>query len=62
MKKEMCLECSTYGGGEECMQDFGGKTQGERDHLEKPGVDGRRILKWIFRMWDRRAWTGLIWL
>jgi hypothetical protein len=22
-----------------------------RDHLEDPDVDGRIILKWIFRMW-----------
>jgi hypothetical protein len=30
--------------------------------LEDPGVDGRIILKWIFRKWDGKAWTGLIWL
>ena len=34
----------------------------ERDHLGDPGVDGRIILRWIFRKWDVGAWTGLIWL
>jgi len=34
----------------------------ERDHLEDPGVEWRIILKWIFRKWDMRAWTGFIWL
>jgi len=24
----------------------------ERDHLGDPGVDGRIILRWIFRKWD----------
>jgi hypothetical protein len=24
----------------------------ERDHLENPGIDGRIILRWIFRKWD----------
>jgi hypothetical protein len=31
--------------------------------LEDPGVDGRIILKWIFKTWDGEgARTGLIWL
>jgi hypothetical protein len=31
------------------------------DHLEDPGLDGRIILRWIFRKSDVGVWTGLIW-
>jgi len=34
----------------------------ERDHLADLDVDGRIILKWIFKEWGGEAWTGLIWL
>jgi len=28
------------------------------DHLEDPGIDGRIMLRWIFRRWDR----GIDWI
>jgi hypothetical protein len=34
----------------------------EIDHLEEPGLDGRIILRWIFKKWNVRAWIGLMWL
>jgi hypothetical protein len=53
--------CSTYGRQELdtglCWEDLT-----ERDHLENPCLDGRIILKLIFRKWDVEAWTGLVWL
>jgi len=34
----------------------------KRDHLEDPDVDGRIILRWIFREWNVGVWTGSSWL
>jgi len=30
----------------------------KRDHLGDPDVDGRIILRWTFRKWNVRVWTG----
>jgi hypothetical protein len=34
----------------------------EEQHLQDSGIDGRIMLKCIFKNWDGKAWTGLIWL
>jgi hypothetical protein len=33
-----------------------------RDHWGDPGVDGRIIIRWVFRKLDVGAWSGLRWL
>jgi len=30
--------------------------------LEDPGIDGRIILRWIYRKWDVEARSGFSWL
>jgi len=52
--------CSTYGGRREVHTRFWWGNLRERDHLEDPGVDGWKILKWIFRKWDVGTWIGSI--
>jgi hypothetical protein len=63
--------CSTYGGGERCVQGFGWGNLRERDRWGDPGVDGRIILEWIFMKgcgcvyWnglaqDRDRWRALV--
>jgi len=37
--------------GEEAYTGFWWRNLRERDHLEDSGVDGRIILRWIFRKW-----------
>jgi len=34
----------------------------ERGNWGNPGVDGRIILRWIFRKWDVGLWNGSSWL
>jgi hypothetical protein len=34
----------------------------ERDHLEESRVDGKIILRWIFRKWEVGVLTGSSWL
>ena len=34
----------------------------ETDHMGDPDVDGRIILRWIFRKRNVRVWTGSSWL
>ena len=38
-----------------------GKPEG-KNHFGDPGVDGRTILRWIFRKLDVGIWTGSSWL
>jgi hypothetical protein len=38
-----------------------GKHEGKKP-LKDPGLDGRIILRWIFRKWDVETWTGSRWL
>jgi hypothetical protein len=50
------------GGGQVCSTVFGWGSLSERDHWGDPDVDGRIILRWIFRKWDGvvgTGWSGL---
>jgi hypothetical protein len=50
--------CSAYVGEERFIQGFGGENPRKID----ASVDGKIILKWIFRKWDVGVWTGFSWL
>jgi hypothetical protein len=56
----MSWACYTYGVKERCIQGFREETCWKEDYLENLGIDGRIILKWIFRKSDEESWTGLL--
>jgi hypothetical protein len=58
----MGVAYGTYGRQDRCVQDIGTGNLREKAHLENLGVDGKIILKWLFKKWDGELWTGLIWL
>jgi len=41
-----------YRGQEGCTEYFGGETRGKETTWEDPGLDGRIILRLIFRKWN----------
>jgi len=53
---------SYMGGKEKCIQVFWWGNLRERGHLEDPSINGKIILKCIFRRWDVGTWTSAIWL
>jgi len=53
--------CSTHGETKGVYRVLVGKPEG-KNHLRDTGVDGRIILKSIFRKWDVGVWTGSRWL
>ena len=53
--------CSTYG-ERKGITGFRWGNVREGDYLEDTGVDGKIILRWIFRKWYVGVWTGSNWL
>ena len=55
-RKSWAGHVARMGRGEVYSEFWWGKLK-KRDHLEDPGVNGRIILRWIFRKWDVGVWT-----
>ena len=60
MKKQI-FNLSVFYTGEVCTGFWLGNLR-ERDHWGDPDVDGRIILRWIFRKWEGVVGTGWSWL
>jgi hypothetical protein len=50
------------GGEDRRIQCFWWGNLRKRDYSEDQGVDGKIILRCVFRKWDVGAWTGSSWL
>jgi hypothetical protein len=50
-----------WGRGEACTWFWWGNLR-DRDHWGDRGVDGKIILRWIFKKYDAGVWTGFSWL
>jgi hypothetical protein len=61
-RRMRCVGHIAFMGREEAYTQFWWENLGKRYHLAHPCVDGRIILRWIFRKWDVVAWTGLSWI
>jgi len=53
--------CSTNRVKGRCTHDLAEDPK-ETGHLEDSGVDGIIVLMCLFKKWDAKGWTGLIWL
>ena len=53
--------CGAYGEGRGVHRVLVGKPEGKRP-LGRPTLDGRIILRWIFRKWEGVVGTGWSWL
>jgi hypothetical protein len=52
---------ASVGEGKDVYRVLVGKPEGKK-HLEDTGIDGRKILRWIFRKWYVELRAGSSWL